>query len=312
MTRVAQRTGIGGKAPSGPRRASGWRTAAGTLTLDRPRVMGVLNVTPDSFWRGSRVEGTQAVVERAGRMLDAGAALLDVGGESTRPGAEPVSAAEEVERVVPAVEALRRAFPEAPISVDTVKVETARATLEAGASAINDVSGLRLAPEIADAVRDAGAGLILMHSRGAVGEMASYDLARYGADPVAEVLDELMAAREVALQRGVPTEALALDPGLGFAKTTAESVAVLGRLTDLADLGLPVVVGPSRKRFVGELAGGLAPEARLPGTLAACVVAYLRGARIFRVHDVAETVHALAVAAGLAGESRKEGERAGA
>lgn len=277
-------------------------TGAGPLALDRPRVMGVLNVTPDSFWAGSRVAGPAAAVEAAGRMIEAGAALLDIGGESTRPGASPVGEEEEIRRVVPAVEAVAGAFPSVPVSVDTVRSATARAALDAGAAAVNDVSGLRLDPDLADAVAAAGAGLILMHSRGGIGDMASYDLAAYGPDPVADVLAELEASRRIALARGVAPDAIALDPGLGFAKTTADSLAVLRGLDRLAALGAPVVVGASRKRFVGALSGDAPPEDRLAGTIAACVVAYLHGARIFRVHDVREAVRALDVAAAL-GES---------
>jgi dihydropteroate synthase len=274
--------------------------------------MGVLNATPDSFWEGSRAAGVPAALRAAEAMVAAGAAILDVGGESTRPGAEPVEAAEEIARVVPVIEALARAFPGAPVSVDTVKSETARAALDAGAAIVNDVAALRLDPAIADAVRDAGAGLVLMHSRGAVGAMASYDLADYGSGVVGAVIGELDEAVERAIARGVPPAAVALDPGLGFAKTTADSVEVLRDLPRLADRGHPVLVGPSRKRFVGELGGGLSTAERLPGTLAACVVAYLRGARIFRVHDVRETARALAVAAALAEPASEENEGTGA
>ena len=291
-------TGTEGGPPSGPLRAAAWVTRAGPLALDRPRVMGVLNLTPDSFWGGSRLAGAAAAVDAAGRMVEAGAALLDIGGESTRPGAAPVGEDEEIRRVLPALDAVVRAFPAVPVSVDTVRSATARAALAAGAAAVNDVSGLRLDPDLADAV--AGAGLILMHSRGGIGDMASYDLADYGADPVADVIAELEGSRRTALQRGVAPEAIALDPGLGFAKTTAHSVAVLRGLDRLAALGAPVVIGASRKRFVGDLSGDAPPELRLAGTLAACVVAYLRGARIFRVHDVPAAVRALDVAAALA------------
>ena len=293
-------TGTEGGPPSGPLRAAAWVTRAGPLALDRPRVMGVLNLTPDSFWGGSRFAGAAAAVEAAGRMVEAGAALLDIGGESTRPGAAPVGEDEEIRRVLPALEAVVRAFPALPVSVDTVRSATARAALAAGAAAVNDVSGLRLDPDLADAVAGAGAGLILMHSRGGIGDMASYDLADYGPDPVAEVIAELEGSRRTALERGVAPEAIALDPGLGFAKTTAESVAVLRGLDRLSALGAPVVIGASRKRFVGDLSADAPPEHRLAGTLAACVVAYLRGARIFRVHDVPEAVRALDVAAALA------------
>lgn len=292
-------TGTGGPTPSGPRRASEWATAAGTFSLRRPLVMGVLNATPDSFWEGSRIPGVVAALSAAARMVDAGADLLDVGGESTRPGAEPVPADLERRRVVPVVEALAREFPGVAVSVDTVKSETARAALDAGAAVVNDVSGLRLDARIADAVRDADAGLLLMHSRGSVSDMASYALARYGPDPVAEIVAELRASLRLARGRGVPEEAIALDPGLGFAKTTAESAAAVRGLERLVSLGRPVAVGPSRKRFVGELAGGVPPEDRLAGSIAACVVALIAGARIFRVHDVRAARHALDVAAAL-------------
>lgn len=274
--------------------------------------MGVLNATPDSFWEGSRAAGVPAALRAAEAMVEAGAAILDIGGESTRPGAEPVDMAEEIARVVPVIEALARAFPGVPVSVDTVKSATARAALDAGAAIVNDVAALRLDPAIADAVREAGAGLVLMHSRGAVGAMASYELADYPSGVVDAVVDELDEALERALLRGVPPAALALDPGLGFAKTTAHSVDVLRALPTLADRGHPVVIGPSRKRFVGELGGGLPAAERMPGTLAACVVAYLRGARIFRVHDVRETARALAVVAALAEPASEETEGTGA
>ncbi len=291
--------GTGGPTPPGPRGASEWATAAGTFGLRRPLVMGVLNATPDSFWEGSRVSGVAPALAAAARMVDAGADLLDVGGESTRPGADPVPADLERRRVVSVIEALAREFPGVVVSVDTVKSETARAALDAGAAGVNDVSGLRLDARIADAVRDADAGLLLMHSRGSVSEMASYRLARYGPDPAGEIVAELKASLRHALERGVREEAIALDPGLGFAKTTTESVAALRGLARLTSLGRPIAVGASRKRFVGELAGGVPPAERLPGTIAACVVALIAGARIFRVHDVRAARHALDVAAAL-------------
>jgi len=289
-----------------------WHTARGELRLDRAAVVGVLNLTPDSFWSGSRAAGVDAGLARAGRMLEDGASLLDVGGESTRPGAAAITADAEIERVVPVVRAIARAFPDARISVDTTKRVVARAALEAGAAAINDVSALRLDPELAHVVASHDAGLVLMHSRGTVETMASYALAAYGPDPVAEIVAELRAALDAARAAGVADECIVLDPGLGFAKRTEHSVAALAQLDRILTLGRPVMIGPSRKRFIGELTRGLPVEQRLEGTIAACVAGYLRGARLFRVHDVAPVRRALDIAEAVSGtdrERKREGER---
>ena len=284
---------------AGPRSAS-WRTRLGVLSLDRPRIMGVLNVTPDSFWQASRTAGVEDALRRAAGMVEAGADLLDVGGESTRPGATPVPADEEAARVVPVVRALTREWPDVPVSIDTVKAPVAAAALDAGAAVLNDVSAFRIDPGMASLAADSGAGVILMHSRGGVDRMAAYDTATYGPDPVGEIAAELDRAVRDALAAGVDAGSIVLDPGLGFSKRTAESAAVLRSLDRLLALGRPILVGPSRKRFIGEMAGGLPPEERLAGTIAACVAALLAGARLFRVHDVAPVRHALAVAEALA------------
>ncbi|HEX2165787.1 MAG TPA: dihydropteroate synthase [Longimicrobiales bacterium] len=275
-----------------------WRTVRSSLRLDRPVIAGILNVTPDSFWDGGRHAGVEAAVRHAAAMIDAGADVLDIGGESTRPGASPVAAAEEAARVVPVVQALHREWPDVPISVDTVKSAVARHALDAGASIINDVSGLRLDAALAGEIARAGAGVVLMHSRGDIDRMASYDLAEYGQDPVAEVRSELAEAVDRARAGGIPDDAIVVDPGLGFAKRTAHSLALLARLDRIAGLGYPVLVGPSRKRFIGDAGGRpggdpLPIEARLEGTIAACVMALLAGATLFRVHDVAPVRRAL-------------------
>lgn len=294
-------TGTGSSSGAGPRSAV-WATARGPLTLDVPRIMGILNVTPDSFWDGGRHAGVDAALRQAERLVAEGSDLVDVGGESTRPGADPVPAGRERSRVVPVVEALVREWPELLVSVDTVKGEVARAALEAGAAVVNDVSGFRLDPDMGGVCADAGAGVVLMHSRGAVDRMASYDMAEYGADPLADIVAELGEADVRAVDAGVPAASIVLDPGLGFSKRTAESVAALAGVDRLLALGRPVLLGPSRKRFVGELAGGLPPEDRLPGTIAACVLGLVAGARLFRVHDVAPLRRALLVAEGVVGE----------
>lgn len=219
-----------------------------------------------------------------------------MGAESTRPGARPISVDEERRRAIPVVRELARRWPSVPVSIDTVKAEVARAALDEGAAVVNDVSALRLDAAIARTAANAGAGLVLMHSRGPVSRMASYELAEYGREPADEVATELGAALARARQADIADEAIVLDPGLGFSKRTEHSVAVLAHLERILALGRPVLVGPSRKRFVGEVAGGLPPDQRLEGTIASCVVALLRGARLFRVHDVRPVRHALAVA----------------
>lgn len=273
-----------------------WSTGRGVIDFSKPRVMGILNVTPDSFWDGGLHSGVTAALHHAEGMLNDGADLVDVGGESTRPGAQPVSPADEIARVVPVIEHLAREFPQLPISVDTVKSETARAAADAGVAIINDVSGLRLDPEIATVAAEFSLAVVVMHSRGSVAEMAQYRMADYGPDVVADIIDDLRAGVAAAQDRGVAASAIAVDPGLGFSKRTEDSLAMLRELERIIALGHPVLVGPSRKRFIGDLSGGLPPEERLPGTLAACVAALAKGAHIFRVHDVAAARHALDVA----------------
>jgi dihydropteroate synthase len=280
-----------------------WSTSRGTIDFSKPRVMGILNVTPDSFWDGGLHSGVTAALHHAEAMVRDGADLIDVGGESTRPGAQLVAAATEISRVVPVVQAITRAFSGLPVSIDTVKSETARAAADAGAAIINDVSGLRLDPVVAEVAAAYALGMVLMHSRGAVAEMAHYRMAGYGADAVGEILDELQGSVRSAQDRGVAASAIAIDPGLGFAKRTEDSVAMLRGLERFVQLGHPVLIGPSRKRFVGELSGGLPPEERLPGTLGACVAALAKGAHIFRVHDVAAARRALDVAHAILKES---------
>ena len=273
-----------------------WRTGRGILDFTKPRVMGILNVTPDSFWDGGQHAGVTAALHHAAAMVADGADIIDIGGESTRPGAQPVPASAEIARVAPIVAALAKEFPELIISVDTVKSQTANAVANEGAAIINDVSGLRLDQEIAGIVAQHSLGLALMHSRGSVAEMAQYRMSGYESDVVADVIDELNAAVAIATSKGVPEEAIALDPGLGFSKRTEESVAVMRGLDRIVAMGFPVLVGPSRKRFVGELSGGLPVEERLEGTIGACVAALAKGAHIFRVHDVAAVRRALDVA----------------
>jgi dihydropteroate synthase len=297
LAQVALHVGLAMPAETGP----AWRTIRGAIPLDRPVILGILNVTPDSFSDGGRYTGTDVALAHAESLLADGASVIDVGGESTRPGrTESFPAAEELRRVLPVVEALARSHPDLPISIDTVKAEVARAALDAGAAAVNDVSGLRLDPAIAGVVAAAGAGLILMHSRGSVLEIASYAHADYAGDVVGGVIGELRASLAAATDAGIEADAIVVDPGLGFSKTPAQSVELFDQLAALQSLGRAVLVGPSRKRFLGAITG-LPVEDRDRATAAACALAWERGARLFRVHAVAAAREALALAHALDG-----------
>jgi dihydropteroate synthase len=258
--------------------------------------MGILNLTPDSFSDGGRVRDVDHALDLALAMAGDGAGIIDVGGESTRPGAAPVSLEEELERVLPF---LRRVVPDLPIpvSVDTRNAKVARAAIDAGAAVINDVSALAHDPDMGDVVARGGAGVVLMHMRGDPATMGG--LASYGEAP-AEVAAELSSAVARAREAGIPDDAVVVDPGIGFAKDTEHSLSLLGDLRPVLALGFPVLVGPSRKRFLGSVLG-VPPSERVAGTTAACVVAYLGGARIFRVHDVRPVAQALTVAHAIAG-----------
>ncbi len=272
-----------------------WVMARGTVTLDRPRIVGIVNVTPDSFSDGGRFLDPDDALRHAKGLVADGADLLDIGAESTRPGRpKPIGAEEEWRRLGPVLSALAARLPEVPVTVDTVRAQTARRALEEGAWAINDVSALRLDPDLANVCAEYGAGLVLMHSRGDISQMATYDDARYG-HVAGDVAEELRAALEVATRRGVRRERIVLDPGIGFSKTPEHNLALLRDLGTVAGLGPPLMVGPSRKRFLGVVTGRDVGE-RDQATAAACVVAYLGGASLFRVHAVRPTRDALAVA----------------
>lgn len=274
-----------------------WRHTRGTLSLDRPIVMGILNVTPDSFSDGGRFVSADAALAQVDTMVSEGADIIDVGGESTRPqGAVPVDEAEELQRVVPVVREIARRFPEKLISVDTVKSGVASAVLGEGAAIINDVSAFRLDAGMATVCAAANAGVVLMHSRGSVSDMATFTHARYGDDVVTEVLGELIGQARLAESAGVHHQAIALDPGIGFSKRSEHSIAAMAGLARFVRAGYPVLVGVSRKRFIGEITGVTEPAERVHGTTGANVMALAAGARIFRVHDVAPARAALDVA----------------
>lgn len=269
-----------------------WAIRGGSVSLAAPVVMGVLNATPDSFSDGGRFLDPDAAARRAVQLVEEGAGILDVGGESTRPGAEEIPAAEEVARVVPVIEAIRRAGVSVPISIDTRKSAVARAALAAGAAIVNDVSALS-DPEMAAVAAEHGAGLVLMHMKGTprtMQERPEYD------DVTAEVADSLAAAMDRAALAGVAPDRIALDPGIGFGKTVEHNLTLIREIPRLLRLGRPVLLGVSRKAFIGRLLGDAPPERRVHGTVGACVAGFDRGARIFRVHDVRPAVEALRIA----------------
>jgi dihydropteroate synthase len=265
------------------------------LSLARPLVMGVVNVTPDSFYDGGRHASTAAAVAHARRLAEEGADILDVGGESSRPGSEAVPLDEELAHVLPVLEALREL--ECPVSVDTTKPEVMRAAIAHGAAMINDITALGAAGAL-DAVAASGAAVCLMHMKG---EPKTMQADPVYADVVAEVRDFLAARVAVCAAAGIARERIVVDPGIGFGKTLAHNLALTRQLDALAGIGVPVLAGWSRKSSLGRITGRAAEE-RLAASLAAALIAVQRGARIVRVHDVAATRDALAVLAAIQGE----------
>ena len=263
-------------------RAATWELSRRTLPLERPLVMGILNVTPDSFSDGNRFFSLEAAVQRGMEMEGEGADIIDVGGESTRPGAPAVSLAEELDRVLPVIEALIGRI-SVPISIDTYKARVARAACAAGAEIVNDVSGLHFDSGMAAAVAESDAGLVVMHTRGRPDRMQA-DTAY--PDLMAEVKGYLADSLALAEAAGVRAERIAIDPGIGFGKSVEGNLELIRRLPELLAFGRPILVGPSRKSFIG---GILSKEgsARLFGTAAAVAVSIVNGASIVRVHDVA-------------------------
>jgi dihydropteroate synthase len=265
----------------------------------RTLVMGILNVTPDSFSDGGQFYSLEHAIDHGKRMRDEGADMIDVGGESTRPGSSgPVSAEEEIHRVVPVIEALSRIL-DVPISIDTTKSEVASAALEAGAVIVNDVSALRFDFYIADAAARAGAGLILMHSRGTPATMHRLPPA---ADILHEVTTSLSASIKMAERRGVNRQSIAIDPGIGFGKSQDQNLELIDKLGQIKSVfpDLPIVIGTSRKSFIGRiLADGTGtpapPDQRIHGSMASVAAAVMRGADIVRVHDVRAAVETVKV-----------------
>jgi len=267
------------------------RPAVAGLTMDRPRIMGILNTTPDSFSDGGRFDRPEAALDH-GRALAAEADILDIGGESTRPGAAEVPVACEIARTAPVIEALRGAGVEIPISIDTRKAAVAEAALAAGGNLINDVSAFSFDPDMAGIAVQSGAPVCLMHAQGDPETMQ--ESPRY-ANVLLDVYDYLAGRVAAATELGIPRSRLVLDPGIGFGKTLSHNLALLRGLSLFHGLGCPVLLGASRKRFIGTLGGADIADRRGPGSLAVALAAVAQGVQIVRVHDVAETRQALRI-----------------
>ncbi|WP_226935579.1 dihydropteroate synthase [Pseudogemmobacter faecipullorum] len=301
---TAARGGMPGRSPSElpaalSRALSAPRPDLCGLTLERPRIMGILNLTPDSFSDGGRHNGLDQALERASIMARE-ADILDIGGESTRPGAAEVDTDEEIRRTAPVIRALRQAGIRLPVSIDTRKARVAEAALDAGADIINDVTALRFDPAMARLAAERGVPVVLMHSIATPETMqrhAQYD------NVVTAVRDHLYARVEAALAAGLRAEQLILDPGIGFGKTTAHDLLLLRQLAAFHDFGLPLLLGASRKKFIGALTGTETPAERVSGSVAVALQGAAAGAQILRVHDTKETRQALQIWQAIAGTS---------
>ncbi len=260
--------------------------------------MGVINVTPDSFSDGGLLDDPRRAAGHALRLVEEGAAIIDVGGESARPGAEPITADEELRRVIPALERIVAACPSTTISIDTTKAAVAERALATGATMVNDVSALRFDPRMAEVVAEAGAAVCLMHMHGTPATMQDAPIYEDVVDEVRAFLEERV---ERAVEQGIAEEQICIDPGIGFGKTLDHNLQLVASVGSLAELGQPVVIGASRKSFLGRLLGNpTATRGPLAAALAVAAIAYERGASIFRVHDVREHVQALQAAACIA------------
>lgn len=274
-----------------------WQCRTLTLDLSHTHVMGIINVTPDSFSDGGRFSQTETAVEHGLKLVAEGADILDIGGESTRPGAAPVCLDEELARVIPVIERLRAATA-VPISIDTTKAEVARQAAQAGAEIINDITALQGDPAMPAIAAASGAGVVLMHM---LGTPQTMQVNPEYQDVVTEVRDYLGERMLAAKAAGIAAERIVLDPGIGFGKTIAHNLEIFRRMGEFMTLGRPILVGPSRKAFIGKILGGLPPGERVEGTAAAVTAAILAGARVVRVHDVGAIARVARVADALAG-----------
>jgi len=272
-----------------------WEIKGRTLSAKPFLLMGVLNITPDSFYAGSRYPDFEKAAEHAGRMIREGTDIIDIGGESTRPGSEKVSPDKEIERVVPLIKILSKA-PGVTISVDTYKHEVAEKAIEAGASIVNDISAFSMDNELPDVVKDSGCGYVLMHMQGTPADMQKNP---FYEDVVPEVYGFLEEKLKYLQDKGISASRVVVDPGIGFGKRLEDNLALLNNLDRFKKLGRPLLIGTSRKSFIGKLIKDAPAEERLEGSIASAVIAYARGASIFRVHDVKETRRALTVSSSI-------------
>jgi dihydropteroate synthase len=269
------------------------QTARRKISLEKTLVMGIINVTPDSFFDGGEFQSVDDAIKHAEKLIADGADILDIGGESTRPKSAGIAETEELDRVVPVIQAISKRF-EIPISVDTTKANVAEKALAAGAEIVNDISGLRFDEHVADVAAKYGAGLVLMHSRGSFETMHSEPPAE---DILADISSDFRRAVSTARSFGIKDEQIALDIGIGFSKTFAQNLELLAKLDKLVEEfpKFPMLIGASRKSFIGKILGDVPPQERLSGSLAAVAVAVWNGAAIVRVHDVKETVETVRV-----------------
>jgi dihydropteroate synthase len=277
-----------------------WRARERLLTFERQaQLMGVLNITPDSFSDGGSFFHADRAIDRAGQLVSEGAAILDIGGESTRPGSDPVPLEEELRRVIPVIRLIHKEFPNIVLSIDTYKAETARQAVAAGADIINDITGLRGDPQMVKVVKETGAGVVLMHMQGTPKTM---QIAPFYQDVIAEVASFLDERRAFACSHGVEFDRIALDPGFGFGKRDQDNVRLIQRLDAIAALGSPTVVGISRKSTLARLSGEsqLPFSERLWPTIAATCLLRLGGAQVLRVHDVRANLEALRMTEAIA------------
>ncbi len=276
-----------------------WQTSSRKISLEQPLVMGILNVTPDSFSDGGDFFSVDDALRHAEAMIADGADIIDVGGESTRPGSGQVAAEDEIRRVVPVIEAIRERF-DTPLSIDTTKSQVAARAIDAGAEIINDISGLRFDEKIADVAARTNAGLVLMHSRGAFESMHSQPLVD---DIVTEVIEGLNRSLNLATAHAVRHEQVAVDVGIGFGKTQEQNLELLAKLDKIVSefKAYPMLIGTSRKSFLTRILGNVSPTERTGGSLATALVAIRNGAKILRVHDVRETVSAIKTAVAISG-----------
>lgn len=276
-----------------------WQCGKKYIDCTEPKIMAIVNVTPDSFFDGGVYNDTTALNERIQQLVEEGADIIDIGAESTRPGSEPVDADEELRRILPALHAVKKYAPDIPVSIDTYKSSIADVVLQEGADCINDISGLRFDPLMADVIARHNAGCIVMHSKGTPKEMQKnphYD------DVMQEVYEYFQAQTQVALSHGIAHASIALDPGIGFGKRIEDNTSLVRRLREFTSLGFPIVMGLSRKSFLGVVTGHTAPEDRLAATISAHTIALQHGASILRVHDVAAARDAIKVVKGICGE----------